>query len=281
LAPGNLFGRKPTIIDYSFLFSIDKEIRLFFALPNESDVTKKEVLELFDIGISRMAAEKQLEFLMNGEEARQVTISKLVIAGWTGRNVEAMEAHIAELEEMGIARPSKTPTFYRCTVDQLTTDDMIQVIGDDSSGEIEFIMVSLEDGLWVGLGSDHTDRKIEAIDVTVSKQMCAKPIAKTLWKYDDVKDHWDDLMLKSTIINDRFKEDYQEGPVTTMRSPEELIALYTSGGELPEGTLMFCGTLAVQGGVRPAEYFDATLTDPVLGREINYQYQAESLPPEE
>jgi hypothetical protein len=250
-------------------------------LPNESDVTKKEVLELFDIGISRMAAEKQLEFLMNGEEARQVTISKLVIAGWTGRNVEAMEAHIAELEEMGIARPSKTPTFYRCTVDQLTTDDMIQVIGDDSSGEIEFIMVSLEDGLWVGLGSDHTDRKIEAIDVTVSKQMCAKPIAKTLWKYDDVKDHWDDLMLKSTIINDRFKEDYQEGPVTTMRSPEELVALYTSGGELPEGTLMFCGTLAVQGGVRPAEYFDATLTDPVLGREINYQYQAESLPPEE
>ena len=29
----------------------------------------------------------------------------LVIAGWTGRNVEALEAHIRELEALGVKRP--------------------------------------------------------------------------------------------------------------------------------------------------------------------------------
>ena len=205
----------------------------------------------------------------------------IVIAGWTGRNIGAMEAHIAELEELGISRPSKTPTFYRCSVDQLTMDEEFQVIGENSSGEIELIILSLEDGYWVVLGSDHTDSVVEATYFTVSKQMCAKPIARSLWCYRDVIDHWDQLSLKATIIIDGNEEVYQEGPVMTMRDPEELISLYTSGGELPVGTLMFCGTLAVSGEVRPADIFRGNLIDPKLNRTISYSYQAISLPPEE
>jgi hypothetical protein len=236
---------------------------------------------LFFDGIFFMTASKKLEFLMNGEDARTITINNVVIAGWTGRNIEAMEAHIAELQELGISRPSKTPTYYRCTVDQLTMEHEFQVIGNNSSGEVEFIIVSLEDGYWIGLGSDHTDRVVEASDVTISKQMCAKPIANTLWSYADVEEHWDDLMLKSTIIVDGKEEAYQHGPVTTMRDPKELISLYTDGGKLAPGTLMFCGTLAVAGGVRPGDVFQASLSDQKLGRTISYSYKAISLPPEE
>lgn len=228
-----------------------------------------------------MTVKKQLEFLTDETTSRIVNVNNLVIAGWTGRNVDAMEAHISELEELGVSRPTKTPTFYRCSVDQLTMEEEFQVIGTDSSGEIEFFILSLEDGYWVGLGSDHTDRVIEATDVTVSKQMCAKPIARALWRYDDVVDHWDQLILKSTIIVDGDEENYQEGPVTTMRDPEELISLYTDGEQLSPGTLMFCGTLAVSGGVRSADTFQASLIDPKLDRNISYSYQAISLPPEE
>ncbi len=228
-----------------------------------------------------MTVKKQLEFLTDETTSRIVNVNNLVIAGWTSRNVDAMEAHISELEELGVSRPTKTPTFYRCSVDQLTMEEEFQVIGTDSSGEIEFFILSLEDGYWVGLGSDHTDRIIEAIDVTVSKQMCAKPIARTLWRYKDVVGHWDQLILKSTIIVDGNEEDYQTGPVTVMRDPEELISLYTDGGQLSPGTLMFCGTLAVSGGVRRADTFQASLIDPKLDRNISYSYQAISLPPEE
>jgi hypothetical protein len=228
-----------------------------------------------------MTVKKQLEFLTDETTSRIVNVNNLVIAGWTSRNVDAMEAHISELEELGVSRPTKTPTFYRCSVDQLTMEEEFQVIGTGSSGEIEFFILSLEDGYWVGLGSDHTDRIIEATDVTVSKQMCAKPIARALWRYDDVVDHWDQLVLKSTIIVDGDEENYQEGPVTTMRDPEDLISLYTDGEQLSPGTLMFCGTLAVSGGVRSADTFQASLIDPKLDRNISYSYQAISLPPEE
>lgn len=228
-----------------------------------------------------MSVKKKLKFLIDGVTERTVVINSLIIAGWTGRNVEAMEAHISELEKLGVSRPTKTPTFYRCAVEQLTMEKEFQVIGTDSSGEIEFFILSLDDGYWVGLGSDHTDRAVEVIDVTVSKQMCAKPIAKKLWRYDDIIDHWNDLTLKSYIIVDGKEEEYQEGLVTTMKDPKDLIALYTGGKKLLPGTLMFCGTLAVSGGVRSADIFQASLIDPILDRKIEFSYQAIILPSEE
>ena len=228
-----------------------------------------------------MSVKKKLEFLIDGVTERTVVINNLIIAGWTGRNVEAMEAHISELEKLGVSRPTKTPTFYRCGVEQLTMEREFQVIGTDSSGEIEFFILSLDDGYWVGLGSDHTDRAVEVINVTVSKQMCAKPIAKKLWRYDDIIDHWNDLTLKASIIVDGKEEEYQEGLVTTMKDPKDLIALYTGGKKLLPGTLMFCGTLAVSGGVRSADIFQASLIDPILDRKIEFSYQAIILPSEE
>lgn len=228
-----------------------------------------------------MSVKKKLKFLIDGVTERTVVINSLIIAGWTGRNVEAMEAHISELEKLGVSRPTKTPTFYHCAVEQLTMEREFQVIGTDSSGEIEFFILSLDDGYWVGLGSDHTDRAVEVIDVTVSKQMCAKPIAKKLWRYDDIIDHWNDLTLKSSIIVDGKEEEYQEGLVTTMKDPKDLIALYTGGKKLLPGTLMFCGTLAVSGGVRSADIFQASLIDPILDRKIEFSYQAIILPSEE
>src|SRR3954468_2258849 len=93
-------------------------------------------------------------------------IKRLVVAGWTGRDQAALEAHIRELEALGIARPKSTPIFYRVAAALLTTADVIEVIGGDSSGEVECIVYALGEGLWLGLGSDHTDRKAEAIGVT-------------------------------------------------------------------------------------------------------------------
>ena len=53
--------------------------------------------------------------------------------------------------------------------------------------------------------------------------------------------------------------------MTNMRSPEELIRLYTGGDKLAPGTAMFCGTFAVHGGISSSGTFDMELDDPVLG----------------
>jgi len=151
------------------------------------------------------------------------------------------------------------------------------VLGSQSSGEAEFVLLETGGRLWVGTGSDHTDREVEAYGVSVSKQMCDKPVAETFWPFDEVATHWDRLVLRSFATMGGKRALYQEGTVAGMRHPEDLIARYANG-RLNEGTLMFCGTLSVHGGVRPAGRFEFELEDPVLKRKIAHHYDIISLP---
>jgi Protein of unknown function (DUF2848) len=214
--------------------------------------------------------------------AHPIVITTCIIAGWTGRDRAAVEKHIKELEELGVKRPATTPIYYRVSATRLTTADEIEATGTASSGEAEFVMVQTGGKLWVGVGSDHTDREVETYGVTVSKQMCDKPMAATLWAFDDVADHWDKLLMRSFIVEGGKPVLYQEGSVAAMIDPRELIQGYmaTAGGgkTLPEGTVMFCGTFAAKGGIRPSPRFDFELEDPTRGEKIRHGYVIKTLP---
>jgi hypothetical protein len=207
-----------------------------------------------------------------------VQAETLVIAGWTGRDRAAIEHHIEELGRLGVPAPSTVPLFYRLSITQLTQATRLQVLGPDTSGEVEPVVVSLADGLWVGLGSDHTDRKAEAIGVALSKQLCPKAIGGELWRLDEVAPHWDRLLLRAWATIDGQRLLYQEGPVAGIRRPQELIGLYGGDAGLAAGTVMFCGTLGAIGGVRPGSRFEMELEDPVLGRRLTHAYDVEPLP---
>jgi len=198
--------------------------------------------------------------------------AELIIAGWTGRDEAALRKHIKELEEIGVKPPKTTPIFYRVSANLFTYEKAIQVSGSDTSGEVEFVLLSTSEGLKVALGSDHTDRKAETIGVSLSKQLCAKPVSSESWRYDEVKPHWEKLMLRAWADG----ELYQEGPVTAMRSPEDLMGRYP----LKPGYAMFCGTLAAKGGIRPAGRFAMELEDPVLKRKLRHEYRIHVLPVE-
>lgn len=202
-----------------------------------------------------------------------MAVRELVIAGWTGRDEVALRRHIRELEEIGVKPPRTTPIFYRVAANLFTHADAIQVSGPDTSGEVEFVLIQTPDGLRVSVGSDHTDRKAETIGVSLSKQLCAKPVSADSWRYDEVKAHWDQLVLRAWADGAL----YQEGPVTAVRSPEDLMHRY---GGLRPGMAMFCGTLAAKGGIRPARKFSMELEDPVLGRKLLHAYAVEALPVE-
>jgi Protein of unknown function (DUF2848) len=216
--------------------------------------------------------------LHGGPDARpaEVAIDEAVIAGWTGRDPVAVEKHIKELEALGVKRPATTPIFYRVAAARLTTTDTIEAVGESSGGEVEFVLLQHGGRLWVGAGSDHTDREVEKLGVTVSKQMCEKPVAPAFWAYDDVAGQWDRLMLRAHVVEGGERTLYQEGPVTAMLDPRALIARHA--GRLAEGTLMFCGTLAAHGGVRPTREFAFEIEDPVRGRKIAHAYRVRTLP---
>ena len=205
-------------------------------------------------------------------------IDQAVIAGWTGRDPVARDKHIAELEAIGIARPATTPIYYRVASRRLTTAATIEVSGGDSSGEVEFVLIGWQGRIFVGAGSDHTDRKVETYSVTVSKQMCDKVMAPVLWEIEDVADHWDRLILRSHAWIGGARVLYQEGTLDAMLPVKDLIARGFGGKGLPDGCAMFGGTFAAKGGIRPASRFEFELEDPVLKRSIRHGYDVVELP---
>jgi hypothetical protein len=139
------------------------------------------------------------------------------------------------------------------------------------------VLIGWQGRIFVGVGSDHTDRKVESYSVTVSKQMCDKPIASVLWELEDVAGHWDRMILRAFAWIDGARVLYQEGTLDAMLPVEELIRGF-GGARLPDGCAMFGGTFAAKGGIRPASRFEFELEDPVLKRRIGHGYDVIELP---
>lgn len=206
-------------------------------------------------------------------ERLPVTVQTLVIAGWTGRDRAKLQEHIDELRELGVAPPSSTPIYYPLSASLLTQSDAIQVVGDGSSGEVEAMLIGTARGMLVTLTSDHTDRVAEAYSIQISKQMCAKPVARAAWWFKDVADRWDSLTLQSW----QDGAVYQDGDCTAMLPPLDIVRGACGSTELPPGWAMPLGTLPVQGGIRGGDRFAMTLGDPKSGRTIEHAYRVEQV----
>jgi hypothetical protein len=208
----------------------------------------------------------------------QVTVAPeaLIVAGWTGRDEASLRHHIEELAAIGVPRPSSVPVFYRNSVNNVMQTERLEVLGPDTSGEVEPVIVALNDGLWVGLGSDHTDRKAETMGIALSKQLCGKVMGSDLWRFEDVAPHWDQMMIRAYATIGGERTLYQEGPLAAMRDPVDLMTRY--GKPFVANTIVFCGTLGAKGGICPGSRFEMELDDPVLKRRMTHAYDVVELP---
>lgn len=220
-------------------------------------------------------------FQIEGSQPRQVAVefNTVIVAGWAGRDMAAIEHHIEELAAIGVPRPSSVPLYYRIAANQLTQDETVQALGEESSGEVETFVFAAEGEMYVSIASDHTDRKLETYSVAMSKQVCVKPVARSAWRLADVADYWDELVIRSYIVENGVEVLYQEGPLASLRTPRDLIAGYTGGAAtLPEGAGMTCGTVGAIGGIRPSVDFTMELHDPRRQRSLRHRYHVETLP---
>jgi hypothetical protein len=212
-------------------------------------------------------------------DGRAADINDLVIAGWTGRDVASLNHHIEELKAIGVQPPSKVPLYYRVTTNLLTQADKVQVLGDDTSGEVEPVLVGTPDRLWLTIGADHTDRKVESYGIAVGKQVCPKVLGRSAWRFEDVEAHWDRLILRSFIHEAGARVLYQEGPLARICEPRELIAGWTGGSKrLPAGVVMFLGTMPAIGAIRSSARFEMELDDPVRRAKLAHGYAVQALP---
>ena len=146
-------------------------------------------------------------------------------------------------------------------------------MGDMTCGEIEFFFFIREGVTYVGVGSEHTDRRLEAYDFTKSKAVCEKMMSSEVWKYEDVKDHWDQIQLTAWQINEKGEKVlYQDSPLAALLTLEDLKkeaqALY---GNL-EGVMIWSGTIPTVNGLVYGSRFEGKMEDKVLGRKMEFAY---------
>ena len=224
----------------------------------------------------------QLSFQLDAGAASQTLdteVHTFIVAGWAGRDRHAIEHHIEELALIGVPRPSAVPLYYRVAANQLSQAPGIQAVGPHSSGEVETLVFTVDGEMYVSLTSDHTDRKLESHSVALSKQLCVKPVGTTAWRFADVAGHWDELVIRSFIEENGAEVLYQEGALSALRTPTDLIAGYLgSDAALPAGVAMSCGTVGAIGGIRPSTAFTMELFDPRSGRSLKHRYAVEVLP---
>lgn len=219
-----------------------------------------------------------MRFVVGGTPL-DLDLQHLVIAGWTGRDDAAIQHHIEELAALGVKPPSTTPLFYRVSAALLTSSSQIEVVGKESSGEVEPVIVQSQGRRWLGLGSDHTDRGLEAHSVAMSKQVCAKPCARELWPLEDLADRLETISFESWIDERGAWVAYQQGTLASIRPIMDLIQGANLDQLAGDGAVaMMCGTFGAIGGVRPSTGFRIRMTDPQTGRKIDHEYNAVVLP---
>ena len=217
--------------------------------------------------------------LMKNGEDKEIDFKPehIINAGYTGRDQAAVMAHIEELREEGIPAPDKTPVYFTKFVDKLTQDEFFEVLDEtDHSGEAEFVLLIDGKDVYVGVGSDHTDRKLEIIDIPKAKQIYPNTISKELWLLSDVLDHWDDILIRSWVKTKGDKKLLQEAKLTAMLDATDLenrVKSLLRDSDNTDGLVIYSGTVAAIFKADYSSYFESELEDTVLGRKLNNKYE--------
>ncbi|MFT3963113.1 DUF2848 family protein [Propionivibrio sp.] len=212
-----------------------------------------------------------------GRKSLSFNPKRLIIVGFAGRDVEKTLEHIRELEAEGIKCPQEVPVVYECSPALLTRAASIDVVAGASSGEVEYVVVKHAGKTYVGLGSDHTDRALEAVSIHKSKQLCAKPVAREVWDYDEIVDHFASVRLFSRQALNGEEIDYQAGSTADLLPLETILAKVQR--EVPdlEDCVVYTGTVPLKQGFKFGERFSCSLVDDLLGRRIDLAYEIRTI----
>lgn len=207
----------------------------------------------------------------HGGEPITMTDYRVIVAGYTGRDEAQVRHHIDELAAIGVPPPPQVPMLYPMAGDSATTAEQVSVAGDNTSGEVEPVYVRHRGRWYLGVGSDHTDRTLETVDIGDSKQACPKPIGPDVVAVDDwAQFDWDACQASSRVDG----KPYQSGSLAGLRRPDDLLAVLADRlTDLGDGDLIcFGGTLPLIDGVFvPGTEWDLEIVLP-QGHTLRHRY---------
>lgn len=208
-------------------------------------------------------------------------VKRMVNAGYTGRDQESVRKHIEELRREDISAPDSIPQAYEVISELIYLDDEIEVVGDKTSGEAEFVLLCAGRDVYVGVGSDHTDRELESVSIIKSKQVCPNLMSKQVWNLADVRKDWDEMVLRSWVKNDQGEKIlYQEAQLSTIMTPEDLMAFVKNriGVKDLDGVVIYSGTVPIiPDKINYKDYFEVEIYNPRNGKRLSCAYKIKVL----
>ena len=215
------------------------------------------------------------------------------------RNVSATESELDKLRKQGWQVHGAAAFALRSRY-LLTNERGVEVQGVHTSGEVEFAAIAGKDTLYVSVASDHNDRSLTELwapnlgkvhDTAKAKQMVPAVVAEEAWPYDDVREHWDDLVLRSSVTHRGQRVPYQEFRLAQLVDLEHYLREYPWLKE--EGSVLLGGSSGILANLPKEVYqgqstfedtvfppdFHFEIHDPVLKRSISHSYEISALEP--
>ena len=215
---------------------------------------------------------------LSKQQALSVDIPYMLNAGYAGRTQDKVLEHIEELKKLGVPGPDEIPILFPITSNQATQLEHIDVQGEQTSGEVEFVLIQHQGEWFVTVGSDHTDRELEQFSVEKSKQACPNIIARSVWPVDELIDHWDKNQLRAWVTKDGNRSLYQDQTFADLLPYKEFLDfVHTRIKGSLENVPIFSGTIPTIEGLVFADHFEMEMNDPVLNRSIRHQYSIRPL----
>lgn len=245
--------------------------------------------------------ENILEFKVWEKDGRftttAVSVKKVGLARSCSRDIQGVRAFLDKKRAEGYAAHGN-PTICRKSRYLVTNEDVIEVQGPQTSGEVEIAAIMDKGAVLISVGSDHNDRSVginiwsdalgRVYDSAKSKQMVPAVVARDAWRYEHVRDHWDDLHLKSYVTVSGARIPYQDFRLRDLVDLEYhfrsepwikedgVVLLGGSTGILPSvpsNVYQFQPSLEGLPGLIFPPDFHFEVHDPVLNRTISHSYR--------
>ena len=208
---------------------------------------------------------------------RAFDVARMYNLGSATRRAETAVAHQEEVAKEGIriAFDVPAPRIYPIATHSLVTGGEVEAQSSHSSGEVEIVLL-LADQLYVGVGSDHTDRALEKTSIPWSKQVTPNVLAPVMWPFEAMRARWDDCVMRSWV--DRRL--YQDVPVSLFLHPDDVLRILRERvpGAPARDILVFCGTIvSLDKALGFGRRWEIEMEDPGAGRRIRHGYDVSNI----
>jgi hypothetical protein len=223
-----------------------------------------------------------LTFDLPGGDTVDVPVTTVLNAGYAGRSQDDVAAHVAELAELGVPAPTRTPCLFPVSPYLAMQVDEVAVQHGRTSGEAEWALVVSgphEQDVLLTAACDHTDRDLEVHGVAWSKQAGPDVLGRKAWRLIDVADHLDELTLSAWVGTGDARQRIQHGTLAELLAPKYWLDELRERGLLETGTVLLSGTIPMDNAVDQfSDRWHVELADPSSGDVISCAYRLRPMP---